>query len=51
MTERLSSPVLTEILDLPGSCPDDGKAQQKEAEEREQVNEVRHRWREIGGIH
>lgn len=43
MTGRPSSPVLTEILDLPGSCPDEGEAQQKETEGRGEVNEVRNR--------
>lgn len=45
MTGRPSSLVLTEILDLPGSCPDEGEAQQKETEGRGEVNEVRHRRR------
>lgn len=43
MTGRPSSPVLTEILDLPGSSPDEGEAQQKETEGRGEVDEVKHR--------
>lgn len=45
MTGKPSLPVLTEILDLPGSCPDEGEARQKETEGSGEVNEVRRRRR------
>lgn len=34
MTGRPSSPVLSEILDLPGTCPNEGEARQEETEGR-----------------
>lgn len=45
MTGRPSLPVLMEILDLPGSYPDEGEARQKETEGRGEVNDVRHKGR------
>lgn len=40
MTGRPSSPVLSEILDLPGTCPNEGEGRQEETEGRGKWSET-----------